>query len=822
MPRFARIAVNVPAVRDMFDYSLPAEFEQILGAGWLVEAPFGSQMVQGIILSLEESSSVTETRPVAAILEEAPVLNQAQIDLARWLEQQYFAPLSAYLFAMLPPGLGQRADTLFQLNPASAVSTTELSPLQKRIITLLQSRGPLRARQLERAFQHVDWRAAMRSLVRQGYLKSQALLPKPAVKARQVRSAKSAVSAAQIEAVAGQLGRPDSKAYARRLAALQVLTQENKEVDVSWVYAASGAAAEDLRFLEKLGLIHLGWQDVLRDPLANYENRLSAAPRLTADQEKAWQAIQNIMDARKFDRPVLLHGVTGSGKTELYMRAIQNTLQAGRQALVIVPEISMTPQVIERFMARFPGKVGLVHSKLSPGERYDTWRRARTVDFSIAIGPRSALFTPFPDIGVIVLDECHDDSFYQTEMGPYFHAVKAAIALGRDNQALAMLGSATPTVELYFQAKHENWPLIELPRRVRAYQNTPEQSEPETQPLPKARVVDMRVELKQGNTSIFSRALHDSLNEVLRNNQQAILLLNRRGSASYVFCRECGHVLRCPRCDLSLTYHRNPPGLVCHSCGYTRKLPEKCPQCGSSKIKQFGLGTEQVEEQLRSAFPNARLLRWDADTSKGKGSEEIILSHFKKHNADILIGTQMLAKGLDLPLVTLVGVVLADVGLSFPDYRTSERAFQLLTQVAGRAGRSALGGHVLIQTFQPENYAIQYAAEHDFFGFYQHELAERRRLNYPPFTRLVRFETRDQDNQAALRKAQGLAGLLQSAARRSGDQTIHISGPLPPYFAKRAGYYRQQIILKGSQPEKILKDIDLAGFIVEIDPPSLL
>ncbi len=818
MPRFARVAVNVPSVRDVFDYSLPVSFEQTLGAGWLVEAPFGSQMVQGIVLSLEESSSMAETKPLARILEEAPVLTRAQIELGLWLADHYFAPLSAYLFAMLPPGLGQRADMLYSLNPQAPVAEKELTSLQKKLIALLESKGPQRARQLDRVFMHVDWRAAMRSLGRQGYLISQTLLPKPAVKARHVRSVKALVGPDQIDALTDELGRPGSPAFTRRQTALRMLAQETEPVDVSWTYA-TGATAEDLRVLEKHGLIGFGLEEVLRDPLAGRTYASSAPPRLTADQEKAWQTIDTLLQSGRFDQPVLLHGVTGSGKTELYMRAIQKALQAGQQALVIVPEISMTPQTIERFLARFPGQVGVVHSKLSPGERYDTWRRARSGAFSIAIGPRSALFTPFPNLGVIVLDECHDDSFYQTEMGPYFHTVKAAIALGRESRSLVLLGSATPTVELYFQAKHENWPLIELPRRIRAHQDGTEAG---NQPLPPAQVVDMRAELREGNTSIFSRALQGSLADVLRNKQQAILLLNRRGSASYVFCRECGQSLRCPRCDLALTYHRNPAGLFCHSCGYTRKLPEKCPHCGSPRIKQFGLGTERVEEELQAAFPNARLLRWDADTSKGKGAEEIILSHFKKHNADILIGTQMLAKGLDLPLVTLVGVVLADVGLNFPDYRTSERAFQLLTQVAGRAGRGALGGRVVIQTFQPENYAIQYAAGHDFAGFYQRELAERRRLNDPPFVRLVRFEVRDTDNQAVLRKAQGLAGRLQNALRQSANKTLSLTGPLPPYFARRNGFYRQQIILKGSRPEQILKDFDLTDIIVEVDSPSLL
>ena len=822
MSLFARVAVHVPAVRDVFDYQVPDVFQSRLAPGWLVEVPFGSQMVQGIVLSLEKTSSVIETRPVSQLLEEAPVLTAAQLQLGQWLAQQYFAPLSAYLFAMLPPGLGQRADTLFELNPQAPANAGELSPLQQKILDRLKSKGTQRARQLDRAFAHVDWRAAVRSLGRQGYLHSQPLLPKPAVKARQIRSVKAVVSASRLESLRDELGRPDTAAHNRRLEALRLLVRENKEVDVSWIYAACGANAADLRFLEKLGMVRFGGQEVLRDPLAGKKFEPATVPKLTADQERAWQSIREVMRSGRFDQPVLLHGVTGSGKTELYLRAIDAALQAGRQALVIVPEISMTPQTIERFMARFPGQVGVVHSKLSPGERYDTWRRARAGDFSIAVGPRSALFTPFPNLGAIILDECHDDSFYQTEMGPYFHAVKAAIALGRNNGALVILGSATPTVDLYFQAQQENWPLIELPRRILAFQPKENPGEIETQPLPPTQVIDMRAELKAGNPSIFSRALQSALTETLRSGQQAILLLNRRGSASYVFCRDCGQALRCPRCDLPLTYHRNPPGLVCHACGYTRKLPEKCPQCGSRKIKQFGLGTEKVEAELHREFPSARLLRWDADTSKGKGSEEIILAHFKKHNADILIGTQMLAKGLDLPLVTLVGMVLADAGLNFPDYRTSERAFQLLTQVAGRAGRSALGGHVILQTFQPENYAIRFAAQHDFAGFYRHELAERRRLNYPPFTRMVRLELRDTDNRAAHVRAQGLAGRLQAAILQSGDRTLALSGPLPPYFARRGGYYRWQIILKGSQPGKILRDFDLTDIIVEVDPPSLL
>jgi primosomal protein N' (replication factor Y) len=837
MPRFAQIAVNVPGVRDVFDYRVPGQFEQVLDVGWLVEVPFGSQTVQGIILKLKPTSEVQETRPIEAILESTPVLTGSQLSLAAYLSEIYLGPLSAYLFAMLPPGLGQRADTLYQLNQDCKADKASLSHLQKKIVSLLEQKGPLRGRQLEAAFRHVNWRSAARALNRQGYLTTQAILPKPGVKIKQIRSVSTSVLPASLDAILDQLGRSGSPAQQRRLTALKMLANEPEEMEVSWVYASSGATSADLKFLEKQGLITFHRQETWRDPLADKEYSQTEVPYLTEEQNQAWRVIQQLMDDEQFNQPVLLHGVTGSGKTELYMRAIQKSLQAGRQALVIVPEISMTPQTIDRFLARFPDQVGVIHSKLSTGERYDTWRRAQAGDFSIAIGPRSALFTPFPNVGVIIVDECHDDSLYQVEMGPYYHAVKAAAALGRLSRALVIFGTATPTVEMYFQALYENWPLLKLPRRVLAHRSTTndylqkhngyqikteDAAAIDALPLPDVKVVDMREELKNGNLSIFSRALQQKLDEVLAAKQQAILLLNRRGSASYVFCRNCGYTLRCPRCDLSLTYHRSDAGLVCHTCGYSRKLPVKCPQCASPKIKQFGLGTEKVETDLQKMFPRARILRWDADTSKGKGAEEVILSHFKNHNADILIGTQMLAKGLDLPLVTLVGVVLADIGLNFPDFRTAERTFQLLTQVAGRAGRSALGGKVIIQTFQPENYAIECAARHDFAGFYRLELVERRKLGYPPFTHMLRFESRDKDNELAREKAQGLANRLKALIHQSDDRSLSLNGPLPPYFARRNGLYRWQIILKGSRPEEILKNQDFSDFIVEIDPPSLL
>ena len=825
MKMFARVAVNVPEVRDLFDYAIPPEMTGSIALGSLVEVPFGSQKVQGVVTELLNQPEVAKTKPIAALVDEFPVLTENQLKLAFFLSEKYLQPVSGFLTAMLPPGLHQQSDTLFKLNLPADFKPDGLPDITRRIIKKLSERNPLRGRQLDSVFKNVDWRKSARTLVSKGLLVSQPVLPEPAVRRKYSRSVFISFQPQELESVISALGFKNNTASNRRQAVLRLLVGEKEAAEISWVYASTGANSADLRWLEQKGLIRFETEEVWRDPLKNAQAdpHYAPAPVLTAEQSATWGRIENLMDQCAFDKPVLLHGVTGSGKTELYMRAIEKALTQRQQAVVLVPEISLTPQTIERFMGRFPGKVGVIHSKLSPGERYDTWRRARGADFSIAIGPRSALFTPFPNTGVIILDECHDESYYQAEMGPLFHAVEAAIAFGKLSKALVILGTATPDVSLYFRAAYEKWPLLELPSRVAAQiSGTPSAKVSDSLPLPKVEVVDMRTELREGNTSIFSRSLAESLKDVLAKQQQAILLLNRRGSASYVFCRDCGYTLKCPRCDFSLTYHRSTSGMVCHTCGYSRNMPTICPNCGSKRIKQFGTGTEKVEADLQAMFPSARLLRWDADTSSGKGAEEVILSHFRQHNADILIGTQMLAKGLDLPLVTLVGAVLADVGLNFPDYRTAERTFQLLTQVAGRAGRSTLGGKVIMQTFQPEHYAIQRAAEHDFAGFYSQELAHRRKLRYPPFVHLVRFECRDTDSAKAQQAANELFSRLERLVSASSDKTLDLSGLIPPYFAKRSGLFRWQVILKGTDPVKLLKDEFFSRIRIEVDPPSLL
>jgi primosomal protein N' (replication factor Y) len=534
--------------------------------------------------------------------------------------------------------------------------------------------------------------------------------------------------------------------------------------------------------------------------------------------------------------------VTGSGKTELYIRAAQECIRRGKQAIILVPEIAITPQAVRRFLARFPGQVGLVHSRLSAGERYDTWRRARLGLLKVVIGPRSALFTPLPGIGLIAADECHDGSYWQAEP-PFYHAITAMQAYARLCGAVCILGSATPSVVQRRQAESGGSVRLILPTRIprpAPGPGGPGAGRAAEAGLPPVQIVDMREELKSGNRGIFSRALSEALDSVLKRGQQAILFLNRRGTATYVFCRDCGYAARCPQCDSPLTLHvdalERVNVLTCHRCGYHRQLPRTCPTCGGSQIRAYGLGSEKVEAEVAALFPSARVLRWDWETTRQKDAHEIILSHFAAGRADVLVGTQMLAKGLDLPRVTLVGVVLAEVGLNLPDPFAAERTFSLLTQVAGRAGRSELGGRVVLQTFEPGHYAIQAAAAHDVDGFYARELEERRRLGYPPFSRLLRLEYRHLDAARAEAEARRLAARLKTDLIADSRIETDLIGPAPCFFGRLEGWYRWQIVLRGPDPASLLRGKKLEGaaqssaaFVVlskgwraEVEPVSLL
>ena len=540
----------------------------------------------------------------------------------------------------------------------------------------------------------------------------------------------------------------------------------------------------------------------------------------------------------------LLHGVTGSGKTELYLRAIELTLALGRSAIFLVPEIALTPQTVRRVAARFPGRTAVVHSALGEGERYDTWRRAREGLVQVVVGARSALFTPLQDVGLIVLDEEHDSSYKQSPpvLPPYYHARELAEEMMRRNHGVVIVGSATPDVETVYRSERGEIAKLELPQRIMGHRvRINEQAEragvlPHYESdhsgdaadavmidLPPVQVIDMRDELKQGNTSIFSRALQQAITTVLDRREQAILFLNRRGQSTYVFCRDCGYVVTCPRCDTPLTYHRQGSALRCHRCGFQQPEPQICPECGSKRIKYFGAGTQQVEQALVEQFPRARVVRWDSDTASNAEAHEAILQRFIERRADIMVGTQMVAKGLDLPLVTLVGVVSADIGLAMPDFRAGERTFQLLTQVAGRAGRGLLGGRVILQTYQPDHYAIQAASTHDYATFYQHEIAYRHDLGYPPFRRFVRILFRYPNETKAQHEAERAAALLQSRLEALDMTGTEIIGPAPCFFTRENTIYRWQLLLRGPDPTPALEGLPIPqGWYVDVDPAEVL
>jgi len=602
---------------------------------------------------------------------------------------------------------------------------------------------------------------------------------------------------------------------------------------------ATGASRSILNKLVKVGALSLREEQIWRDSLRDFDFVPDRAPKLTPDQQKAWGQILPAL-RRDEGASFLLHGVTGSGKTEIYLRAIAEMLRQGKSAILLVPEIALTPQTVRRVSERFPGRAALVHGSLPAGERYDTWQRARSGDVSVIVGTRSALFTPMPNLGLIVLDEEHDASYKQSPwmMEPHYHARAAAEHLTGINRGTLILGSATPDLVSWHRAQRGHFSYLHLPERIMGHRRRiqqqaqrlgvqaryqQEEDDAVTIPMPPVSVVDMRAELRAGNTSMFSLELQRALAAVLARGEQAMLLLNRRGQATYVFCRDCGDALECARCDMPMTYHRTERSLRCHHCGSQQEQPETCPACGSSRIRYFGAGTQQVDQVLHELFPAARSLRWDIDSARSPKMHFEILDRFINREADVLIGTQMIAKGLDLPLVTLVGVVSADMGLALPDYRAGERVFQLLTQVAGRAGRGVLGGAVILQTYQPEHYVIQAASQHDYAAFAERESRYRQELGYPPYRRLARIVFSYSKAETARQQAEFAAARLRQILQERNLTGTRLIGPAPCFYTRVDRHYRWHLLLRGPDPRAALQGLSpQPGWRIDIDPVSVL
>lgn len=567
----------------------------------------------------------------------------------------------------------------------------------------------------------------------------------------------------------------------------KLLAQAGVSMSTADICAFIPGAGSAVSALIKKGILTEEGHVTFRDPFAGKRTRKSEAMQLTPAQAKALDGINSMMDEGR--GTCLIYGVTGSGKTEVYMQAIARALENGGGAIVLVPEISLTPQAMERFRSRFGERVAVLHSRLSPGERFDEWRRIRLGRADVVIGARSAVFAPLEKIKLIVVDEEHEPS-YHSEITPRYGAAEVASRRAAMNGAVLVLGSATPSVASYRRAKKGTYTLLELPDRIN------------DSPMPKVDIVDMRSEFLAGNNSIFSGKLHDELEKCLASGEQAILFMNRRGYSTFVSCRGCGYVMKCPNCDVSMTYHKLENVMKCHYCGKEMSIPKVCPQCGKPYLKYFGVGTQQVEEQLNESFPSVRSIRMDLDTTRTRNAHYELLSRFERHDADVLIGTQMIAKGLDIPNVTLVGVIAADATLHIPDYRSGERTFQLLTQVAGRAGRADKPGRVVIQSYTPEHPVIEFASHHDYKGFYEYELALRRAALFPPFSVFVRiiFLGENEDALFDLSESctQGLRRAVEDALHACGGDARELLFALASSapVKRRQGKFRYQTLLK--------------------------
>ena len=813
--RYAEVSVNSPiAQRQTFSYSIPSGLS--IEVGQAVWVPFGNKLLQGIVLELRDYPAVEETREIAGIIEPRPILSLSHVSLARWISEYYLSPLFDAVALMLPPGFERKALTF--ISSPSIPDDFNLSSLttdQRQAFELIQQQGRIDLRHLEKTFGKKKAQTTVSQLVRQGLAARSYEIEPVKAKPKVEPYLSLAVGADKAQQELAMLCK---KGANKQAALLNFLVQQSKPVPLAEARQRINCNKVVADALVSKGLVTVQHIQVKREPISYRDITPSHPLTLTAAQKSALNSIQSSLSetakGRTSPAVFLLHGVTGSGKTEIYLQALAETVKLGKRGIVLVPEIALTPQTIERFASRFPHKVAILHSKLSLGEQFDEWQRIRDGEFDVVIGPRSAIFAPQPDLGLIVIDEEHEWTYKQQDKSPRYHARQTAIKLAELTDAVVILGSATPDVETFYRAERGDYCLLQLPERV-----TPT----EGSPLPRVEVVDLKDELKSGNRSLFSRSLSQSIAKAVARKEQVILFLNRRGAASFIQCRNCGFVLRCKRCDVPLTYHLAEDTLVCHQCNYRIPAPQDCPRCLSRRIKFLGTGTQKLEQEASYAFAQARLLRWDSDATRQKNSHQEILRKFRTQQADILIGTQMITKGLDLPQVTLVGVIDADTGLNLPDFRAGERTFQLLSQVAGRAGRGPSGGHVIIQTYSPEHYAIQAAANHDYVSFYNKEIAFRRQLHNPPFTQLARLIYVHTNDALCQREAERMKRLLIDERDSKGIADLSLIGPAPAFIHRQRGRFRWQLILRGTDLSTFLSSIPIPkGWSVDIDPIGLV
>lgn len=809
---YVEVALPLPLPRT-FTYRIPPELRDAARPGARVLVPFGPRERIGWIDRVVETfeGDAGKVRDVNGVLDTEPSAAPPLLRLCRWIAEYYVAPLGQVLRTALPAGLSDSSTDYLAPVPDAEPAEGSLSPNEEKLLNWLRGKDEAQpVVRLRRELGDRVWWPVIRRLESAGLVQVVTEAPRvaPPVRIRRVlRITRDMPSLTEREEVFGRAK--------RQRECFELVEAGGGSADVAHLVSAQGYSYAVVNGLVDRGLAEIVEEEVSRDPYATVD--VKKAPALTPTRAQTG-VIDAMVQASRTDEPgtFLLRGITGSGKTLVYIELLREVVERqGRTAIVLVPEIALTPQTVGRFKAAFGDRVAVLHSALSDGERYDEWRSLRSGEKQIVVGARSAIFAPLANLGAIVVDEEHEGSYKQGE-APRYHAREVAVVRARLEGALCLLGSATPSLESWANAQAGKYRLLELPERA------------EGQPLPPIRIVDLRAErkrqkettgpLQEKMPTILADALVEAVFERLRKREQVILLLNRRGYATYVQCRECGLVWHCPQCNVSLTFHRRRHKLTCHYCMHEEPAPSRCSSCGSTDLSFKGVGTEQVERTVGETFPSARIARMDVDTTGAKWAHHDILGRVERREVDILLGTQMIAKGLDFPNVTLVGVVNADTGINLPDFRATERTFQLLTQVAGRAGRGPLGGEVFIQTALPNHYAIECATEHDFVGFAERELAARREPTYPPHCRLVNVVVSGLEEAATQETAQQAAEWLDGLLVARKVRDIAIVGPAPCPIDRIRGRWRWHFLLR-SESAKTLGEV-ARYFFERWEPPK--
>ena len=757
----AKIIVDVPLMQtdQPYSYRIPEEFEGMLEVGMRVHVPFGkgNRLIQGIVLGLEsqpdEEEMEQDLKDIAEVLDFSPVLTQEQLWLAEELRKSVFSYKISILKAMLPGFLNSSYDKI--LYPKAGLSQEDRE-------RLFGSEDSLAFSSLD-----LDKQAEMMRLTRKGLLG----LEYQAIDQKKVKTQSwYEVDLAQLESV-------EISTRAKKKLELRGYLLSHPE-SAPLASLLESYSREQVNFFVEQGAVTIVQKEVQRSA-AYFEGIEASQPlELNPEQRQARDAVVSAIGSHQ--PPFLLQGITGSGKTEVYLQIIQGALDKGKTAILLVPEISLTPQMTERFIARFGEKVAILHSGLSNGEKYDEWRKVERGDAQVVVGARSAIFAPLKNLGVMIIDEEHEAT-YKQDSNPRYHAREVAILRAQYNQAALVLGSATPSLESRARAGKGVYQHLRLTQRANPLASIPE-----------VQVIDFRDYIGQNETSNFTPLLLEAIQDRLDKKEQVVLMLNRRGYSSFVMCRECGTVDTCPNCDISLTLHMDTKTMNCHYCGFSKDIPQSCPNCKRRSIRYYGTGTQKAYDELAELFPQTRILRMDVDTTRKKGSHQALLDQFGRGEADILLGTQMIAKGLDFPNVTLVGVLNADTALNLPDFRSSERTFQLLTQVAGRAGRAEKAGQVLIQSYNPQHYAIRFAKDQDYEGFYAYEMGIRRQLGYPPYYFTIGITLSHKKEEEVVKRAYEVMNILRSGL----SETSNILGPTPKPIARTHNLYHYQILIK--------------------------